>query len=396
MPSAIATSADARSRRAASRDDSPAASPARRILHVLAPGTIGGVGTVVLHLSTAQRAAGHDARVALFLGASGHPVAAALEEAGITVYPLVAPPRAYLRQRRLLAACCRDVRPDVVHTHGYHADVLGAQVVRALGIPTTTTLHGFTGGDRKNRLYEVLQRWAARRSGAAVAVSRPLADLLARSGVPRSRLHVVPNAIAPASSPLDRAAARAALGVPGDGFRIGWVGRLSAEKGPDLMLRALSALGEPAVMLSVLGDGPDITSLRTLAARLGVASQVRFHGPVPGASRLLRAFDAVVLSSRTEGTPMVMLEAMAAAVPVVATAVGGVPDLAGGTASLVPPEDPDALAAALRALVDAPARRARLGESGARRVAADYATEPWVRRYDAVYSSIAPARPPFR
>src|SRR5437879_12795654 len=96
--------------------------------------------------------------------------------------------RAYWRERRAVAALCRRIRPDVIHTHGYRPDVVDASVARRLGIPVVTTVHGFTGGGWKNRCYEWLQRRAFRRCDAVVAVCRTLVVGLARGGVPRGRL----------------------------------------------------------------------------------------------------------------------------------------------------------------------------------------------------------------
>jgi glycosyltransferase involved in cell wall biosynthesis len=139
----------------------------------------------------------------------------------------------------------------------------------------------------------------------------------------------------------------------------------------------------------VIGDGPDVEQLRERSASLGFGARVRWHGAVPGAGGLMAAFDAFVLSSRTEGTPMVLLEAMAAGVPVVATTVGGVPDVvSGGEALLVPPEAPASLAAALRTLLLDPAgARERAAAARARLQAFDAGL--WLDRYDAVYRQVA-------
>src|SRR6185503_10335621 len=151
------------------------------------------------------------------------------------------------------------------------------------------------------------------------------ARLLSESGVPPDRIRLMPNAWS-GEAPLPREVAREKLGLPQNGWIIGWVGRLSGEKGPDVMLRAFRRL-PPEAQLSVVGDGPLRTSLEGEARAENLGDRVRWHGSVPDAGRLMTAFDAVALSSRTEGTPMTVLEAMAAGVPVVATSVGGVPDL---------------------------------------------------------------------
>jgi len=180
-------------------------------------------------------------------GQGDHPFVTALSELGIEVIPLRVAPRAYRTERAGIAELCGTLRPDVVHTHGYRADVVDAGVARSQRIPTVTTVHGFTGGGWKNRVYERLQRYAFRQFDAVVAVSRPLAEALVREGVPLGRVHEIRNAWDDAVTFLDHSAACSVLGVPSDGFRLGWVGRVSHEKGPDVMLQALALLGDASV-----------------------------------------------------------------------------------------------------------------------------------------------------
>ena len=270
--------------------------------------------------------------------------------------------------------------------------MLAGGVARRLGLATVTTVHGFTGGGIRNRFYEWLQLRAFRRFGAVVAVARPLGARLAAAGVPRERLHVIPNAYAAPGAPLGRDAARTMLGVPPGGYRLGWAGRLSREKGADVLVETMSRLRDLPIDLSVLGTGREGVALAARAGALGVSDRVQWHGTVPDAARLLAAFDCFVLSSRTEGTPMVLFEAMAAEVPVVATAVGGVPDIVSAEeALLVPPDDPAALAGAVRAMYADPAAAAARARAARRRLDNDYGVAGWVARYDAIYAAVTRA-----
>jgi len=365
------------------------------VLHIVAPTEVGGLERVVHALASGQRAAGHRVVVAAVLGrsAADHPFVQPLVDADVEVVPLPLAPRAYLRERAAVVGICRRVRPDVVHTHGHRVDVVDAGAARRLGLPTVTTVHGFTGGDWKNRLYERLQRRAFRRFDAVVAVSRPLAADLVRAGVPAGRLHMVPNAWSGRGDTLPRDSARSALRVAPRQFHIGWVGRLTAEKGADVLLAALGHLGDLPLSVSVLGDGRARHELEALAARRGVANRVHWFGSVPDAARLFAGFDVFVLSSRTEGTPIVLFEAMAAGTPIVATAVGGVPDvLSSREALLVPSDDPVALADAVRCVwadAVAAATRARRARE---RLATGFALPPWLASYDRVYRSLRSAR----
>jgi glycosyltransferase involved in cell wall biosynthesis len=235
-----------------------------------------------------------------------------------------------------------------------------------------------------------LQCRALRRFDAVVAVSRPLADRLAGAGVSRDRLALVPNAWEESDVCLPRGAARQALSVDEDRSLIGWAGRLSREKGADVFVEAMAHLIDLPAVASVMGDGPEAVALQRRATALGLGARVAWHGAVPDAARLFRALDVFVLSSRTEGTPMVLLEAMAAGVPIVAARVGGVPDmLSDAEALLIPPQDPIALARAIRAvLVDRSGARVRAAAAQVR-LARDFAPEPWLARYEAVYDRVA-------
>jgi len=359
-----------------------------KILHVLAPAPIGGLERVVQMLAATQRAAGHDVGVAGVVGPAPvvHPFFAPLELSGVEVRPVEVPDRSWLRELRALTTEIRAASPDIVHTHGYRADVVAGAAARRLGVALVSTAHGFTGGGRRNRFYEWLQVRSYRRGREVVAVSRPLREVLARRRVPGDRLHVIQNAWRADAPPLDRAAARAELGLPAESSVIGWVGRVSREKGADVALEALPHLD--GLQLAVIGDGPLRPALERRAVDLKVASRVHWHGWVPRADRLLRAFDVVLLSSRTEGTPIIVLEGLAAGVPLVATRVGGVPDIVrdGQEALLVSSEDPAALARAVRSALDDPGAARRRVDAGRERLKNEFGIERWLARYDLVYA----------
>ena len=362
------------------------------VLHVVAPAEVGGLERVVHLLAQGQVRSGEEVHVAAVLdrASPNHPLLDMLVAGGVTAHPIVLPARAYWRERAAIRQLCRRLRPDVVHTHGYRPDVVDAGVARRLGIPAVTTVHGFTGGDWKNRLYERLQRRAYRKFDAVVAVSRAIAEQLIRDGVPPHRVHVVPNAWQQTTPLLDRAAARRVLGVSEDGFLVGWAGRLSGEKGPDVLLDALLHLTDLPLTASVMGNGRECKALAARARRLGVERRVRWHGIVHDAARLFSAFDVFVLSSRTEGTPIVLFEAMGTGVPIVATRVGGVPDVVSPVeAALVPPGDPSALAAEIRAVHRSPAAAHERANRARERLLRDFDVAPWLGRYQAIYRLVS-------
>ncbi len=364
-----------------------AAEAPRRIVHVFELGVIGGQFRVVESLATAQRLAGLDASVVVVLASEEggtHPMLESMAAAGIEVARVVLPgSRAYLTERREVVERARTLAAEVVHTHGYRADVVDAPATHRAGFVTVCTLHGFTGGGLRNRLYERLQRRLARRLDAVIAVSDPLRDFLLEEGVAADRLHVVRNGWCSTAPLLERNAAREVLGV-GDSFVIGWVGRVSREKGPDVFVDAIRSLDMDDVEALVIGDGP----LRESLAARASGPPIRWKGVVHRADTLFAGFDAFVLSSRTEGTPLVLLEAIRAGVPVVATRVGGVPDVVGSEeAALVPPEDPAAIAAAIRELRADPESARRRAAAARRRIAEQLGPERWVEAYQRVYHS---------
>jgi glycosyltransferase involved in cell wall biosynthesis len=338
------------------------------------------------------RERGHEVHAALLLaGTTGcHPYLESLAGAGVIIHEIRNRNRDYLRERAAIVELCRSTRPGVAHTHGYRADVVAASGARRLGVPTVTTVHGYIGGSWHSRLYEKIQTRAFRDFDGVAAVSQPLFEMLLRKGVPISRLCFIQNAYAGTFQLTPRADARRKLGIENGAFQVGWVGRLSREKGADVLLDALPPLADPAVEINFVGDGPERTRLEDSPAGRATANRVRWLGSQPAAEKLFGAFDAFVLSSRTEGTPMVLFEAMAAGVPIIATRVGGVPDVVDEScALLIPPQDPHALAAAIRAVREQPGAAVDRAARARARLTSRFSRPEWIRRYETLYQKSA-------
>lgn len=320
-----------------------------------------------------------------------HPFIGALRAAAVSHTVIVAPPRRYMHEYHVLNALVDEMKPRILHTHGYHADIIGGAVAKARNIASVSTVHGFTGVSLRNLLYERVQLFALRHSAAVIAVSRPLVEKLSAAGVPRNRIHLVPNGFSSSASTVTRLDARRMLGLEADGLVIGWVGRLSKEKGADVMLDAL-AVADPAWRLSLIGEGPEKQRLMRRVSELGLDGRVTWHGAVAHAGSLLKAFDAFVLSSRTEGTPIVLFEAMAAEVAIVATEVGGVPDVVTpDEAILVSSERPAMIAQALGEIRRDPSSARQRAERARDRVATRFGLDAWLRAVQATYDSVASA-----
>jgi glycosyltransferase involved in cell wall biosynthesis len=199
---------------------------------------------------------------------------------------------------------------------------------------------------------------------------------------------VLPNAWSPVDAQLTRELAREELKLSDHVFNVGWVGRVSHEKGADILVEALPLLNE-SFHATVIGDGTDRPTLERRAKELRIDDRISWCGEMGAAPKLFAAFDLFVNCSRTEGTPITLFEAMQASVPIVATAVGGVPDvLSAEEAILIPPEDPAALAAAIREVQTHPTDAARRALRARRRLEKDFATSPWLESYERIYRSI--------
>ena len=289
----------------------------------------------------------------------------------------------YLRQRRV----------DVLHTHNTPSFLhgsLGAFLAR-----TPTVVHTDHARDFPDRMrYMVAEHIASHLVYRVVGVSEHTTNNLHRyEKIPRRKLLTIQNGIDGSRfrAPVDVAAKRRELDLPADGFVIGLASRLTPQKDVPNLLRAMCIVVQeiPNVTLLVVGegDGSERDELRTTANELGLGDRVRFLGMRFDIPELLATFDVYASSSVWEGLPMVILEAMAAGCPIVATAVGGLPTAIthNVNGSLVPPRDHEALAAALIELLRDGERRARYARAGRQVFATRYSAEIMARQYEALY-----------
>ena len=276
--------------------------------------------------------------------------------------------RALWRLCRIL----RQFRPHIVHTHTAKAGVLGRVAARLAGVPVVVhTYHGHVlrsyFGPLRNALFRALERALGQASDALVAVSQSVKDDLVDLGVAEAaKIRVVPLGLelAGLTRALPRGRLRAQSGVAEGAPLVGIVGRLAPIKDlPTFLLAAaLVRRSAPEVRFAIVGDGEERPALEAEVLRLGLQDVVHFHGWHRDMSGVYGDLDLVVNCSRNEGTPVALIEALAAGRPVIATRVGGTPDLLarGDNGILVPPGDPESLAAAIEGVLRAPdAARAR-------------------------------------
>ena len=287
-----------------------------------------------------------------------------------------------LRALAGLVALLRRLRPQLVHARSAKARFLAPLAARLAGVPVTLqTVHGWSFNnavDRRRPLFIRLERLARALCDATVLVSRQdLAEGIAVGVVPAAavtrgealviRSGVDLGAVAPLDAPA-RQALRAAEGVPEAGLVVSLVQRLSPPKTPLVFVRALPRIlaDRPDAVTWIVGDGPLRPAVEAAVAEAGLRARVRFLGLRKDIPSVLSASDVLVHSSLREGLPRVVLEALAVGTPVVATAVGGVPDAVtdGVSGLLVPPEDPAALAGAVLATLGDRAGAARRAEAG--------------------------------
>jgi glycosyltransferase involved in cell wall biosynthesis len=278
-----------------------------------------------------------------------------------------------------LRGAFRRIRPDVVHTHQIGSLLYGGLAARSLGVPLIVhTEHGKQAYARRRRTL-----WLGRVAGTLASrfycLSADMAnEVVARRVVPRRKVHVIGNGIDTARFQArgGRESMRVALGIPADAPVVGTVGRLTEVKRQDLLLHAFARLRArvPTAHLMVVGEGPLRSSLQDLAARLGLAGAAHFTGYQAETERFYPAMDVFALTSRSEGIPQAVLEASVAGLPVVASRVGGVPEVIedGQTGLLFSDGDEDALTTRLALLFGDGDRARRLGAAGRERVAARF------------------------
>ena len=361
------------------------------IAHVLSSLRIGGQERVALELGAGQVAAGHQVQVVSLAPPPDGPLADAFRARGMTVQRVPKRTGIDLTLSLRLTLAFRRARLDVVHTHNRMPLIYGAAAGRLAGATVVHTRHGPGRGTRREQW---LRAGAGRLVDAYVAVSPELRDLARGLGdCPPEKLRVIENGIDLGrfgGAGGERGAARAALGIPDDAWVVGSVGRLAVEKDYPLLVRALAPMLGPRARLLLVGDGAEAGAIEAEATARGVRDFVVLPGARDDVPRLLAAMDVFALSSRMEGLPLCALEAMAAGLPVVATAVGGLPGLIaeGVNGYLVPPQDEEAMRRRLGALHAEPETGRAVGARARTHVRDKHSREAMVRSYLALYAEM--------
>ena len=347
----------------------------------------GGMETMVARLARALAARGHE--IGVTCTQFGGPLAEDLGAAGIRVSIVPALGLLTNAYAPRLERWLRELKPDVVHVHSgtWHKT---ARAAHRAGVPRVIhTVHGLLDVERWRDT--LLKRLAARHTDEIVIVSEPLrAFIAAQTRWPAADLQLIVNGIDTSRfHPGPRTGAlRQRAGIPENATVVGNVARLQEVKNHELLLNAFALLVKRIrdAHLVVVGEGPLRSSLTDQVTRLGLQDRVHLIGTQSDTAPLYREFDVYVLPSKSEGTSMSLLEAMACGIPVVATAVGGTPDLLahGSRGRLVPPDDPVALERALYDVLSDPASRA-VADAARRDVELRYSEAAMVTAYEHLY-----------
>ena len=367
------------------------------IAHVLSSYGLGGQERVALDLATSQTRLGHRVLAVSLAPAPEGPLAADFRQNGVSAETVAKRPGGFdptLAMR--LALRFRREGIQIVHTHNPQPLIYGALAARLAGARAVHSKHG-ANPDASRRVG--LRRAAAHLCDAFVAVSRETEEI-ARTNheVADRKLVTIPNGIelsrfAPDASA--RAEVRRELGIPEGAWLVGTVGRLAPEKDQALLVRALAPSLGPDRHLAIVGAGVEEERLRAQVAALGAkAGFVHLTGARRDVPRVLAALDVFTLTSVTEGLPLVIPEAMATGLPVVATAVGGVPSVVdeGVTGYLVPARDEARLAEALARLAADPAGARAFGQRAREIALARYSAERMATAYVRIYQRVLGGR----
>jgi len=366
-----------------------------RVAHVLRSLEFGGAEKLVVELAGTQKRSGLIAPELVCLESLG-PLAAEAERHGLSCTLIGSGGVRYLSAMRRMGRHFSRTRPRIVHTHNFISHVHAAPVARLAGIPVVHTKHGraltsFAWSKRFRRfLYQLADR--------IVVVSNETGESFrAKSGVDRAKIVVIYNGIDTARfRDLDRAGARRELGINESAIVFGSVSRLDPVKDHPTMIRAFGRVSTRCArcVFVIVGDGPERGAIERLVAELGLGDSVKLAGFTGDVPRRLAAFDLFLQPSTEEGLSLTILEAAAAGVPIVASAVGGTGEIIenGTSGTLIAAGDIEALAAALNGFVEDPAPFREMARSARETVERRFSLASMAAAYESLYRSMCAER----
>ena len=362
-----------------------------KVLQLISSGGYYGAENMLLNLCASQQKAGCQNSLMIFYNVHAPNVEfyERARRSGLSVRMVHCQGRADWRAVRQIQECIQEDRIQLLHTHGYKADLYGYVAARRSGKPIVATCHNWVGGTAALSIYNHLDRMALKRFHGLAAVSDSVAERLLASGVPARKIRTIANGIDVQT--FERARPLPVLNFNGSKV-IGMVARLDFQKGFEYLLRAARELRDvfPTLKVVIVGEGPDRTAIENMIQRFGLQSNVILAGQHSDMPAIYAAMDVFVLPSLNEGLPMTILEAMAASKPVIATRVGAIPKVIqdGETGLLVDPGDTDGLRSALARLLADSDLCCRLGAAGHDWVSRNYTSEAMALKYRQMYDDV--------
>lgn len=358
-----------------------------KVLHLITELSSGGAQSALLRLLAGLDRSTFEPVVAcLYHGDAA--VAQQIRALGITVVDLGMTHKGRLDALGRLYQLLRREQPTILHTWLFHANLSGRILGRLTGVPIIICSERTMAMESEWRYH--LNRWTIGYVDRVIAVSENVRQFcINHIGIPAEKLLVIYNGVDVAShAPLTREEARQQIGLDEDSFLLAVMSRLDPVKGVDMLIEAM--LQVETGTLVIFGDGSEKAALQKKAQAEGLELRVRWMGYRADATSLLPAFDLFVQPSLHEGMPNAVLEAMAVGLPVVATAVGGTPEVVQDavTGCLVPAGDPTGLAQAIRRLQNEPVLRCKMGNAGRERVASHFALHNMIAQTTALYEEL--------
>lgn len=369
-----------------------------KVLQLISSGGYYGAENMLLNLCASQEQSGCQNSLLLFYNVHV-PNVEFYERArrrGIGVRMVHCNGRADWRAVRQIEEYIQEDAVDLVHTHGYKADLYGYLAAWRCHKPLVATCHNWVGGTAALGIYNHLDRMALKKFNALAAVSDTVARRLLAFGVPAEKIKTIANGIDVKA--FERAEPLPLLNAEGSTV-VGVVARLDLQKGFEYLLQAARELCKtfPGLKIVIVGEGPDRDKIESMIQQYGLQSSVMLAGQQSNMPGVYAAMDIFVLPSLNEGLPMTVLEAMAASKPVIATRVGAIPGVIKDAENglLVDPRNSEGLRNAIASLLDDPERRRRLGDRAHAWVSRNYTSEAMALKYREMYEEVLgkPASP---
>ena len=362
-----------------------------RILHLISSGGMYGAEAVILNLSRTLNQQGHTSLLGIFSNSTNpnlqlHDLA---QQEGIESHLISCRGQLDRTVPATIRSLAATTAADLIHAHGYKADVYAYIAMRNTNTPLVSTCHTWYDDNRLVWLYGVIDRRVLRRYAAVIAVSDDVRQRLLHAVVPTNHIHFIRNGID--LRPFTNATPSLRHLAAPEGLLIGWVGRLTRDKGPDLFLQAIAQLRPtfPTARYIMVGEGPFRPECERLITSLALTDIVHLLGQRSDMPAVYASCDLLVSSSRLEGLPMAILEGMASTLPWVAPQVGAIP-LAihdGQNGILIPSENVEILATSMARLMQSPEERASMGAAARRLTESEFSAERMSEDYLRVYTA---------